>query len=354
MALFETLFDVHIKHYYYESEYSSDFKAIPAKETKRFMQGAGLIFRAHNSGFKIMGEVLPAGQDKFELLSSFNKFTRFQFFLKQTKPHFLNYTDLPFHRPGKEIYYFNNQQSNVEGQVKYLHPLSNRVEASSKMKLKKGVYTYVHSGNEAKKTVHLVFPDLDIVVEQTAENNENEFTFQFDLTNYANGRAELRIDGNIEESFYAVNRRDMAGIFGVIEILNTPGTPSEYRFMEPNGVLKKQEYTLAFQNRSTHWRYLVIDRSGMNLDTPGIEDNDPQGYTFSKDATGSYPAEYEVFVSDQEIPLSETRLKTLKLSQKVNSSRKSVQESLPNPGVQLLKQDENNQNTYYSEVYLYM
>ncbi|MCW9708154.1 hypothetical protein [Fodinibius salsisoli] len=351
MALYESLFQLEISHDYYRNNQSADFRITPAGDTVRQLRNHGLLFRKNPSGFSVLGEVIPAGGGDVELLRSPEKPARYQFLLHQQQPDFLNYTDLPFHEVGKTIYYFNNLQSNIDGGIKYLHFASDHVTAGDQLDLESGNYRYAVSGTEIQKTARLVFPDLGIEEKQQVSNTEGVFNFQFDLSNYPAGRAELWIDGSKEELFYSAGTEQMAGVFGIIEVFHSNEVPSTYQFLDDNNFVEAQNYQLAFQKRSTFWKYIIVNKSGADLDDPGIQNG---SYTFTQDTSGSYPSNYSVFISDQEIPLSQEGIDSLSLRKKFSTSNRKVLDGLPNPRQNMLRRDEANINKFYSEVYLYI
>lgn len=353
MALFEPLFELKIKHSYYRDDLSVDFKAVPADDTRAKLRNHGLLFRSAPSGFTVLAEADDSAPGGLSVRRLPDEPERYRFYLIQKRSQLLNYTDLPFHQPTRTIYYFNNLNSNIADGSKLLHPSSDAVTAADQLPLEKGTYRYTATGTGQQKTARLVFTDLDIEEEQEARSREGVFEFQFDLSGYPDGRAELWVDGTPKETFYAVNRRNMASIFGVVELFHSQSVPAVYRFLESDGTLNTQRYELAFKKRSTYWKYIVINRSGSDLDDPGIEHSDGT-YTFRQDSSGTYPDNYSVFVSDQEIPLSQDGIASFSLRKKFSSANRLVLDSLPNPGSEILKRDGADSSKYYSEVFLYI
>ncbi|MDZ7695063.1 MAG: hypothetical protein U5K69_28755 [Balneolaceae bacterium] len=352
MAFFETLYKLEINHDYYSDERSIDFEVVPSTKTKNKLRDLRFLFRGGPSGCSVLSQVEKSSMG----LSAYRvpeQPVRFQFFLKQKRPHFLNYTDLPFHQLGQTIYYFNNLQANVVGGSKYLHPSSSQVTSADQLPLKKGNYLYKTTGTDQHKTARLLYSDLDIEIEQQAENNEGEFQFQFDLSGNPSGRAELWIDGSLQEHFYAVNQLDMAGVFGIVDIFHSQDVPGAYQFLDSNGIVDTQVYKLYFNNRSTYWKYIIINRTGTDLDDPGISDSD-NNYTFTQDTTSSHPGNHTIFISDQEIPLLQESIGSLSLRKRFSTDNLLVLDSLPNPASEMLMQDQNVNTKYYSEVFLYL
>lgn len=350
MALFEPLFEIAVRHDYYENDYSRDFRLLPTGETRKLLRGHGMLFRSTSTGLVVLSQVETNGTGDMKVSNPpYNDF-RCRFMLVPKRAQFLNYTDLPFHKQGEELYYFNNLRANRDGNVKYLHDTGSRVAGGDRLPLENGGFRRVLSGPGEKRTARLVYPDANIAISREAPGVDGKFAFQFDLDRYPDGRARFESDGTAE-SFYAMGRPPRAGLFGIIEIYHGSAVPSPYRFIESGGTLNSQKYTLWFGRRGTFWRYEVIDRTGQNLTDPEISGN---GFTFSEATPASYPPDRKRFVSDQPIELREEGVESLSLSRKVNSTRKSVLDSLPNPGIDSLKRDENDRSKFYSDFYLYM
>ncbi|MDX1671726.1 MAG: hypothetical protein R3211_05245 [Balneolaceae bacterium] len=326
---------------------------MPEAGTEQLLADLGILYRRNPSGFSLIGEIKEGTASPPEIRTAPDKPTRLVFLLKQANPFFLNFTDLPFHAFGDSVYYFNNLQSNVSDGTHYLHtPGSpeNKVTDSDRMPVRNGLYRYTFAGSNPEKTARLKFIDLDLEAVQRVPITEEGFLFQYDLGALPMGRAELWIDGNKEDAFFAANIRDLSSVFGLVELYHSDAVPAAYRFIKDDGTVQQQAYKLAFHNRNTKWRYLVVDRTGANLVDPGIEG---EGFTFSREAGSGYPDNYLVFLSDQHIPFKEVGFENLTLKKKISTASRNVMEHLPNPNVRSLKQDGSGTD-YISEVYLYI
>ncbi len=348
MIVFQVLFEVTIEHTYYEDDASTDFQVIPTEGTRKQLRNHGLLFRNTPSGFVVLAEVDETSAGGYVVRRPPERPTRYQFLLKQNTSDFLNYTDLPLNPSGRSIYYFHNLQSNAANGTRYLHP-PNKVTRNQQITLKNGIFT---TGSKVQESVRLVYDDLSLEYKRKIQDPAGK-KVQFDLTNYPNGRAELWADGTKKQTFYTINRRDMSGIFGIVDLFHAASVPSDYRFIAGNETLQKQSYTLSFGRRSTYWKYLLFDRSEKKLENPDIEGGG-SSYSFSDVTPGSLDDHRKIFVSDQSIPLKEEGTDSFRLVEKNGGSKKTVLDPLPNPGPETLKRDENDHSKYYSEVYLYI
>ncbi|MFH5885789.1 hypothetical protein ACG2F4_15885 [Halalkalibaculum sp. DA3122] len=378
MSVFQEIFGLNMTHSYYAAGITGDLKASPTKETAQKLRDVGLLFRTTGSGFAVFGEVVKNEADSAGLQREIDRPTRFQFILRQQNPYFLNFTDLPFHASGREIYYFNNLQVSSTAGIHFLHsPVEEeyKVNTEQLLKIQHGNYRYSTAGTGDENSARLIYPDLGIRIQQRQPSVEGEFHFQFDLARYPGGRAELWFNGEKKESFYASGSEKTAGIFGIVDLFYSPLVPPDYRFIKQDGTLQKQVYTLPFKKRSTFWKYFIVNRTGHEFENPEIKgysidllEHYPDDYYvrvadrhippeirgFTRINSGEYPDNYNIFVSNQQIPLSEQGVRSLYLKKKVNSSKRVVLKSMANPGIQALKKEREEKDKYYSEVYVYL
>jgi len=349
MSIFKPLFKINIKHNYYPEGKTEDFKVIPTYETVQLLQNHGMLFRNIGSGFLVLAEVEETAPDVFALRQIPALSHHFQFMLIQQKPKFLNYTDLPFSGHRESIYYFSNLHSNQIDEDKLLYPDGAFVTEDEQMKLETGFYRFQKNETSTLLNAKLVFPDLGIEEERQVVNYNNQFEVEFDLSDFPSGRAELWIDDVLEDSFYSLNQRNKGKIFGLVDIFYSPEVPLNYRFTDEGGTLTYQEYKLSFKNRSTFWKYIVVNRSSINQEDLGVKH---ASYTFSQDMATSYPDNYVILTSNQVIPLTKERNDTFALQKNVNSSGRDLLSPLPNPGIEALTRDMEDLQKFYSEIFV--
>jgi len=351
MAKAKTLFTVNIGHDYYDGGMLNDFKIVPTRETSTVLRNHNMFFRTTNTGFRVASLTEEPTQDQFTIQLPPKAPGRLQFMLMARKPHFSIYTDLPIHQVRDSIYYFSNLHSNIADGDKLLHASGNKVSASEQIALESGIYYYQHNGTDETISAELKFPDIGISEKKMVPNNEGVFQFYFQLTDFPIGRAELEIEGSKVDSFYSVNMREASTLYGMIEIFYSQEVPETYQFMDESGTVTQQNYNICFKNRETFWKYIVINESSIELDDPGILH---ESFSFSEQLSDQYPANYKVFVSEQQIPLSNESKGTFSLIRNMSSDRRVVVDPLPNPGSKDLRRDEHDLNKFYSEIFLYI
>lgn len=354
MAKVKTLFKVDIEHDFHQEGINSDFEIVPTPQTSRFLRNHGMLFRPVESGCLVAAllEENELGNHHLRLIPE--KSGILQFMMLNRVPHFLSYTNLPFHNLNKKIYYFNNLLSNIIEGNKLLHSAGSKVTASEQENRKSGRYHFQYNGGTKQTvTARLNFPDMGFKEEKVASNNNGVAEFDFQLSDFPTGRAELEVEGAKVDSFYSMNLQDVSKVFGMIEIFFSDEVPSPYQFFDEQGNITQQEYKISFENRKTFWKYIVINKNGENLEDIEIEDND-NIYTFSEYLSDQYPANSKIFVSDQEISLSSEPKGSFSLITKKSSNKRVLVDPLPNPGSEMLKRDEHDKDKLYSEIFFYI
>lgn len=355
MALFETLFSVDLRHGYYDDGISRDFSVQPSQGTCRRLRDHGMLFRTTPEGFLVLAEVRQTDSG-YKSVRRPQSPIRYRFLLLQKRPHFLNYTDLPFHRQGREIHYFNNLEEHTSDGISYLHPTPLNASGAKVLSLEKGIYSFETAGSGERKSARLIFPDDGLAIDREANNQDGQFRFQFNLAGYPRGRARLEVEGSTRDTFYSTGGSELDGCFGIVELFHAPAVPASYRFLQDDGGLIPRRFAIRFERRKIHWRYELVDRTGQDLDQPNVvEDFGGSEEKFFKDETpASYPSNRKRFVSEHAIPFREEGNASITLTKRVNTENKAVYDSLPNPSVHALRKDESDETRYYAQVNLYI
>lgn len=235
------------------------------------------------------------------------------------------------------------------------------------------------------------------VLNKTVKAEENILNYRVDLRSYPPGIFTLSVNNEVKLEFYASDELNGRNIFGVIDLYQNDKVPLSYRFSEikdnvENDIMKKKTYTVRIDNRQTYWRYNVVLK--YRLETikleewrddwlenwpgvipPGWPVDWPQDWSIvctrnssaspitlhSKkedsqalpDGTISFP-----FKSDHLLPLQQKPIKSVELKKTGNSTGnlsgiKDI-EKLPYPSYRNLKQDPENSNKLYSEIFIYL
>ncbi len=361
---YKEIFRVTIKHDYYKKKYSKDFSFEPSEYCRKLLNNHNLKFKPTPYGFAVFAEVEESGSDE-KLIRSFLDDTKFTFLVKLTNPFFLNFTDIPVKKKPHTIYYFNNLTNHEAGGELMLINKSEIPKTSSNASqtiMSSGIYKYTHNSADSSKTGTVTFIDEGFNINQDLENNNDEFQFRFDLSQFNTGRCSFSVD-SVNETFYAANEIYNEGVFGIIEIFTKSSVPGNYQFVGSGDIVTTKEYIVPFANRSTMWRYLVYDKLTNSLNSPQI---DMAGTDFDMVSTpaSSYPDDYTLFkftsgeegasATEKALPLTEDPVLNIKLSGIRNGLNKDIIENLPNPDITLIKPDTTDNSKIYSDINIYV
>ncbi len=178
-------------------------------------------------------------------------------------------------------------------------------------------------------------------VSATYDGGTGKLTATFDVSKLPHGRYKLMVNSKVYD-VYVDPTIVKHGYFGVIEIFNHPALNSDYRLFNSTWNLLSPEYTVAFRNRSSIWKYITRSSAVEYFDDP----NDLDPYSF--DIPSPFPLE---FISKVPIPLFETPNKFFSVKKGSNQF-----DAIKNADVKQLKQIEISGSpgtTYFcSEIFL--
>lgn len=361
---YKEAFRVSVKHDYFKDGYSPSFSFAPSEYCQMLLKNHSLKFKPAPYGFSVFGEVSGLEDDE-KLMQGFQEGVKFTFLMKLKNPFFLNFTDIPLQLDPQEIFYFNNlidYETNGELFLINKDEIPKISSNQSQTIICSEIYTYMHTGVESSKTGTVTFIDEGFEIEQTIENNNDEFHFQFNLGNFNPGRCEFSVD-SISETFYSGGEIYKQGGFGIIEIFANSSVPSNYRFVDSENTISTKEYIVPFTNRSTIWRYLIYDKSTNTLSNPQIDMTGTEFRVESFPAV-SYPDDYALFRftsaqpgsldTEKALPLTEEPITDIELSGTINNTNKEIIEHLPNPDITLIKPDTEDNEKIYSDMIIYL
>jgi len=340
------LFSVEIIHNYYRSGYSNDFIIVPTTECNQLLSNYGLLFKTTVYGFIVLADVSESGN----LKKTIDHDLKFTFTLLLKNPYLVNFSELPVKVETNNLYYFNNKEVNSvdvfnKVNIELLLNKGNNVTRDDLVNFKSGTYRYTHSGSGTSKTSTLIFIDENLYLpSQAVSSNNGEFNFQYDLGKYPPGRCRLEIESNTVDEFYSGNNLNKKNLFGIIEIFT--GVPDDNKFIINSNQISFKQYKIAFLNRSTTWRYNVINKSGKTLDNPGIiETETPWNFT---------PESILVFVSDEKMPLKEKTIKGIEFRTDIENSATDLANNLPNASIEQIKPEDIENSIIYSDIFIYI
>ena len=359
-TLFKLLLRVRFMHTYYRDKRSKqDFSVRPSAECDRLIHGYGLVLQHESDGFSIHAEVKTNGSNN-ELIRSVGGDTlRFVFLLQCLNPGILNVSDLPQHRPGREVFYFSNLRDDRSGGRSYLgdHVVDARVGTPIRL-VYGSIYNFRFSSpvNQAafvlqdlfgKEIYHHSFriPDPSETVEE----------YRLDLNKIdklQTGRYEITDNNGKTESFYYIPGQFGKKVFSIIEIYNKTDTltlnnddlvPLEYKFLNGDILTDTNTFTIQINRRKTTWQYIVNKKYTSNTIT--LEGLKISG---NVDFNKSLPDGKAVFRSTAEVPLKE-KPKNITLEHDDKSIRK-----LPSPSLNTPLKEGAGPSSFESHMYIYV
>ena len=360
---YEILFSVNFKHDYYKTGYSPDFTVVPSRVCRNMLNKNRMLFKETHQGFVVLGDVEKAGTD-YVLKRGIADDLKLTFLMKLKNPYFTNYTDIPFSKDESMVYYFNNledHESDGELRLADKNEIPKSASNATLIKKKPKYYSHLFNGSGPEKTAVLTFIDEGFYISQTASEDAGKYHFNFDLSSYDPGRCELSVDGS-GDRFYFAGDSYGEDVFGIIEVFNKPSVPAGYRLVNGSGVIQSREYIIPFTNRRTIWRYYVYDKFSNTLNNPLLSMN---GYDFGLESftNSNYPEEYGLYKftsgvqgspdTEAAIPLTEKKIKNIKLTGEINGMSKDIIPNMPNPDVRIVK-PEIATGKIYSDMIIYV
>lgn len=321
----------------------NDLTIIPAAATQQLMAGYRIIFRSDPLGFSLWLQVEKQGAT----FSPFIPLTEplcltFQLQVKQSS--FWNFTNLPLDDLSSSLYYFSNQANNSSGGTRYLNRdgayASNRDRITVRPNefsldvaaLNLNQINFVLENDLRRSEISHENPEIPLNVCHL--NWHHMPSGLYTLTALDASGAEIPA---LAEQFYLNSGEVPVNTLAIIDILYVPGSDfGSYALLDPadNRTLLSPDYTLWWQNRLTHWRY-IFDR--------------PQSVSPDPDS--------DVTFTDLEQTQLVTRLpqplisgyRPIRFRQDVAGTEINEEILLPNPGVEMIYPESSG---IYSEVYL--
>ncbi len=349
---FKPLFRIRLRHSFYATGHSvRDFAVEPGAATRRTLSDHGLVFRRLADGCAVYGEVEP-GSDPLRLLRPLgDDALRLTFLLQPANPYLLNISELPEHRPGRSVFYFNNLRDDQEGGDLHLGDSVADARVGDAIRLVTGETCTYRFASPVHDAVLVLFDLFDNTVFATSfslpDPAATTSEYRLDLRQAGHlvpGRYTLRDDRGGGESFYYDPEIFANRPFGAIEIFSRTDVAPAYRFLSGDQLLGVRDYVLRIESRATRWRYHVVKKysaNGFPLDALAISGE----IAFHK----IVDAERAIFTSTVPVPLSERR-QALALQGEDGSPVRN----LPNPAADTPLQADAAPGSFISEMYVYV
>ncbi|MBN1480897.1 hypothetical protein EH223_00265 [candidate division KSB1 bacterium] len=374
---FNTLCAVEILNEYYSSGFSRDFLILPTFQCRRQLRNYGLIFKQTEGGFKIFYEVATGGaanEPKKPLIDPL----KFSFLLIPQTPYLLNYSDLPLDTKPKDLFVFNNlydnEYSNADENVLFLsnknreNSSHTKIYASEDDRLPVRSQAFQYSFETDKESILLEVVDRlgRVIIQNKVVVNEGLLSYFIDLHSVPPDQYIIKLDGSVEEAFYASDEIIRQNCFGIIDIYANEAVPENYRFVDETGFVLPDDagekpyrtFIVRIKNRQTIWMYIVGVKFKKDIDTSKLAID---SFTQLDEIVMPDNSKRVRFVSDAPKPLQEGVEKQIALKYLIENGNNNGNGNgsttnvlighLPNPSIAVLKPDGDN---IYSEIFVYI
>ena len=333
---YKALFDLEVRHGYYQSGICPDMIVSPTASCQTLLQYYGLRFLPTVAGGKLFAKVnTVAGKDMMK--SPIPEATKFTFIMKLKNSAFENFTQLSLTRPKSQHYYFNNLTNNLAADSSPLlltDTTAKTVADTDLLPFETNAFAFTETSNAANLSSELQFPDSGERFPQELNNHNNTFNFNYDLKVTPSGRAKFLVGGTERSSLYIISPMDFADVFGVVEIFYKSDLPAPYQFQLVDNSVETKFYKISFANRSTRWRYFISSK--YNPSVTGVTVAKTNGTPIGFIPQGGAPAGQFIMASGDPVPLKEEPVAGIKLTDQAD---KLLIANLPNPPLNLIKQE---------------
>ncbi|MEM9820738.1 MAG: hypothetical protein AAF985_06685 [Bacteroidota bacterium] len=256
---FEPLFEIQLKHNFYQDDRCPDFQLLPTPACQQMMQKLGLLFRSNQYGAFVLYKFM---EGETPLIQSLEAPVALSFLLSLKNPNLLNYTDLPL-QSGRVQYYFSNEskQAGSEGNIRI-----NEADFAGLADVMPFVGTHfpveVNAVGDKKVKVELSNQSGKVLVDQVVEDQQ-----YFHLHLGAQDPGQYRISVADQPPFrvyYEPAVHDQH--FGLIELQINP---KDQRLFDKE---KSCVFDICFKSRSTVWRYYIVNQRSEQMKTFKIVD----------------------------------------------------------------------------------
>ncbi len=333
---YKALFDLEVRHSYYESGSCPDFLIAPTAGCLSLLNYYGLRFLPTVAGGKLFAKVNSVAGKDF-MRNPIPEATKFTFSMKLRNTAFENFTQLNLARSKNQHYYFNNLINNPASDSFPLLLTDTTAKIVSDTDLsafESNTFSFTETSNAATLSSELRFIDSGESFGLELKNHNNTFNFNYDLKKASSGRAKFFINGTERASTYVANSYDYSDLFGVVEIFYKSSLPANYQFQLADNSMETKSYRIAFANRSTRWRYIISSKYDQSVTAVTIAKTNGTPIAFTTQA-GAQAGQF-IIASGNPIPLKEEPVAGIKLTDQAD---KVLMANLPNPPLNLIKQE---------------
>jgi hypothetical protein len=239
------------RHSFFESGLARPLAMTPTAGCRRLMAQRRLLLRGEPAG-----GVVHAGRDAAGLLAAgLDPATPLVFALVADDPCFPAYTATDW-APGLVVCYSNRPEPPADPAAP-----GERVLVGATLALKTRAFVHRFAAPRRAATV-AVLRAADGTTVYAAPAPAGAFeTLALDLAALAEGRYDLRLDGEAALAFYLVEAAS-PGLWGVVELYGLGALAAA-------GAAEPLRYVIALEARATIWRYVILGAAGATLAVAG-------------------------------------------------------------------------------------
>jgi len=299
------LFEICFEHNYYVDNAIADLdlEILPVLDSEYLFKNYRLIFKKSKNKIYLLHEHDDADGKPIVPL---DEGLRISFVVLQKNPLFLNFTELPFFKPKKEVLYFNNLKTKLNAEKQSLSK-SAFVTDSDLYPVSQRTFTYSPANKKAQIGIY------DALNKCVYTHPASTGDIEIDLGDAANGLYSIWENKALIHKFILLDpiASRTIGFFDVFI------TKEQLEYMEkPN--FESFAYSLNFKARELFWKYSVIKKYN-DIDKSQIVD-EREHYQFTS-IDSDKQAGKKIFISDRKIELRERFDHQFKLITKNGSSK---------------------------------
>jgi hypothetical protein len=343
------LFQIDVLHSYFSDGLSPTLQIQPTPVSQRIMKNHDLRMAASPSGVKIYQGFEDQGTDSAN--SKIDAPIVLSFFLKSSDPLFWNYTQIDVSERASKIFFTNTLPSEADGVIPVFP--ANKVTFTS-------FQPTIHFSSPAEGdslTVSLYnIAGEKILDEVPSPEDATTGTFQLAIPDGTDeGELLLNLeteDGQLQkQSLYVLSHQALLETFlGILQIAVLPSVAQA--LLDGQGPI----YQLSFSPRETIWRYYLISSSSA-FDQFKLFKNGEVLADVTGPETVQLPNGQEAQVMTLQSPIALQQRPGDRLEMEVSSgSQGPFKIPLPSASADriALGQDENGQQVFYSDIYVYL
>jgi hypothetical protein len=349
---YQTLFTLKVTHTYYAQQTSPDFKITPTTSSLRLAEKMGVILKADETGIIVIGDVSRPETLLYYLEQM--EGVKFTFWLHCSQPYFISITHLPTENLHTLLYFGNSTAHKKGTDESLLHPAP-FVSASDRYSVKSGEYQVPVQPKET--TLELQDDSGKILKTGTALAN---LPFRFDLNGLPEGKYKVVAGKKELDTFVYTGIKPYLKAIGLVEIFLTGALKDELiQTIKEKDTPGTRSYQIAFQARSTYWKYLIVPKYSNGLQHASIATNDKNiSFKGPEKITLANGDSAFMFQSEDVLPLSESSPYLFQLKKNKNADENNgriIINRLPHPPLGLVKpQSRSNDSKVFSEILVYI